>query len=1203
MGTTWAGRLAAVLGIIGLPLLVGADGPAASQTSPPTSATSSSQATAEVIADPEATPVDTAALRDELTKRLKDTSDKTGKNATPIIPKPVRDVLEDRLRLLDEWDKALKARREAEHPEPTPERQVAEIKTDLATIKATLSQTAKDPSILLPAAFRHPASEVNEAVANEMKEAIEAAKIEVKEWKTKLEKLRGVEATRSTTSTIASIRSERDQIHQRVAALTPRRKELEANLAAAKSADEKTLATERLANFEWESRVETERLLLQDARITLEMKLLGFPDLNKQACDAHVSLSSKKLGAMQGRYQTLANSLEHELKKDADAEQTRADRSDDPLERYQARCKAQLLELRAQVIKHEKLLASSPSPSPEEQRNLADRADTDFENIKSLLDDGRVSRLDTLKFNTNFRRIGPERAKIISRDLAMASQQLNFFENLLSSVEFDLINDKRIDQYEHETLLEQLPAQRHEKAKAIFTDLDAQHEELLMKNRAVLTRLASRAELTQTEIERRLRILDDQYGFIRTHIFWVRDQEPLGFATFVLAQRGSYIALKSMLRLAFELGDRSLWGRISAEFLTASFFLLALPYPLYRLRAYLRSKPSAAEICPSTTWVLSCRILLLGVASSLLWPSYCVLLAYVARQAPWPRNVAFPMASVFLMLAPAMSFVSFTRWLFRSEGWAEKQLRVPQDVTRQFARASLVMALVGAPLAILHVLFDQSLIAPGGRPVVVPSVTRLLGLGIELLLWGVVFYLTRGKSNVMQWLLQLPERFGWLSRRRRAICATWLVALGGIVVLDTIGYSFTAQRLTMATGQVIVLVAVCWVVYRLFLRLIDQHAWRWIRVGGSVAAADAPSDAANPADLANRLRQVVAYLVPVGGLLAAAWMWDIDWALFEFVGNLQLFRVDDKATITVGNVTQCAIMITFTAAIWHHMSTFFAVAIFPRMSDDPGIRFAVVTLSRYAVLAVGLLAAFSTIHLGVEKIGMVLAALGVGLGFGLQEIVSNFVCGIILLLERPIRVGDTVTVSGMSGKVDRINIRATTIINGDNQSIIVPNRAFVTSDLVNWTLKDKIIRVSIRMRVSHGTDPDRVSDLLLKIAREDADVLRNPMPASFMEDFCDSALTFVLHVHVPDPSLGSRVRHRLFSQIQKRFAESGIEIPVPTHELRVHPLPESASRALPPVGEFVRRDEAATMPPAPKFASSQVPIPAPLDDCHRGVDE
>ena len=151
------------------------------------------------------------------------------------------------------------------------------------------------------------------------------------------------------------------------------------------------------------------------------------------------------------------------------------------------------------------------------------------------------------------------------------------------------------------------------------------------------------------------------------------------------------------------------------------------------------------------------------------------------------------------------------------------------------------------------------------------------------------------------------------------------------------------------------------------------------------------------------------------------------------------------------------------------MSTLFALTLFPRIPDDPGVRFAIVTLCRYVVLGVTTIAALGAIHVGTAQIGMVLAALGVGLGFGLQEIVSNFVCGIILLLERPIRIGDIVTVAGTTGKVDRINIRATTIINGDNQSMIVPNREFITGNLVNWTHKDKILRVTIRVGVAYGS--------------------------------------------------------------------------------------------------------------------------------------
>ena len=193
---------------------------------------------------------------------------------------------------------------------------------------------------------------------------------------------------------------------------------------------------------------------------------------------------------------------------------------------------------------------------------------------------------------------------------------------------------------------------------------------------------------------------------------------------------------------------------------------------------------------------------------------------------------------------------------------------------------------------------------------------------------------------------------------------------------------------------------------------------------------------------------------------------------------------------------EAGVVMLFGALAWRYMSTLFAVTIFPRMPDDPGVRFAVVTLCRYAVLGLTTLVALSAVHLDLAKIGVVLAALGVGLGFGLQEIVSNFVCGIILLLERPIRIGDIVTVAGTTGKVDRINIRATTIVNGDNQSMIVPNREFITGNLVNWTLKDKILRVAIKLSVAYGTDPDRVVNLLLSIARQDPDVLLNPAPSA-----------------------------------------------------------------------------------------------------------
>jgi potassium efflux system protein len=606
------------------------------------------------------------------------------------------------------------------------------------------------------------------------------------------------------------------------------------------------------------------------------------------------------------------------------------------------------------------------------------------------------------------------------------------------------------------------------------------------------------------------------------------------------------------------------------------------------------------------------RTLLLGLGSTAIWPAYLLLAAYAARQAPWPRSSALASASILASLALASFVVNLAGWLLRPGGWAETAWQIPSSVAHQLQAAVLALVAAGVALLVPALLLSAGLIAPAGRPVSAPASCQILILAFEITVWAVVFRLVRSHSALVQWLEQQHGRLGWLSRQRRTLAVLVLAAIGLVIVLDARGYSFTARRLASAGGQTVVLIGFCAVLYRLILRAIDLHAWRWIRVrhgqgpGGEPAGVEVADAAGPPDDLATRLRRLTAYLVPLLGLFLAAWIWNVDLGLFRALGAQQLWHVTGKdgtlVPLTLGDVTTAALILLVTVAAWRHLTTLFAIAVFPRISDDPGMRFAVLTLCRYAVLGVGLMASLSSIHLGPDRIGMVLAALGVGLGFGLQEIVSNFVCGIILLLERPIRVGDIVTVSDMTGRVDRINIRATTIINGENQSIIIPNRAFITGNLLNWTLKDKIIRVSIRLKVAYGADPDRVADVLLAVAREDADVLRNPLPSAIMDEFSDFAQVFVLHVHVPEPSLAGRVRHRLFAQIQKRFHEAGIAIPLPTHELHVTPIGDprtftSGSRTT------HRSDSSERTPPSPALFTHSQTAPAPVEDCHRGVDE
>ncbi len=544
--------------------------------------------------------------------------------------------------------------------------------------------------------------------------------------------------------------------------------------------------------------------------------------------------------------------------------------------------------------------------------------------------------------------------------------------------------------------------------------------------------------------------------------------------------------------------------------------------------------------------------LLIGLASAVLWPVYLGLLSVAARTGPWPRGIGKPASFVLAVLALAMFASSLLRWIFRKDGWVQSTFDLPRDVVVQLRNAKVALVVCASAFLIPEELLARGLVAPGGRPVSAPTIGHLLIIGFEVMVWVGLFRLLRPGGPVGQWLRTSPEQLGWVGRHRRAVRIFLLASLGAVIGLEARGYGFTARRMALAGVQSIVLIGTFWAIHRHSLHLIGRHAWRWARREARIAARERAEEIAPPSDLPGRVRHLCSWAVVLLGGSAGLWVWDVDLALFNYIGEQPLWHAGEKA-VTVANVITGGLVLVVTAGLWRYLSTIFALVIYPRMTEDPGIRFAVLTLCRYLVLAGGTLAGLSSIHLGLDKIGMVLAALGVGLGFGLQEIVSNFVSGIILLIERPIRVGDVVTVASMTGKIDRINIRATTLINGDNQSLIIPNREFITGNLVNWTHKDKVIRFSIQVHVARGSDPERVSGLLLEIAGADPDVLTEPAPSAFLEAFGPASLGFVLYVFVPDPGYPGKVRHRLCGQIQARFAEAGIEIPVPIHELRMGP--------------------------------------------------
>jgi hypothetical protein len=495
--------------------------------------------------------------------------------------KPLRELLMLRKGLLEAWEKANADRLEAENPKRSPESEAAEFKADLEKTRALLEQSSKAPDDLLPEVFQVKDTDArpSEGRLAEMKEAIDEARNELKDQAAQLEALRA-DGARGLAAQVTTLRLERDKVFQGVAGLNARRAQLQAGMASATSAEARDLARERLANFDWEARVEAERLAGIEARIAQASKRLDLGTFPIQARSARVQLAKRLAERMEARYDALAERQRSDLQRAVVKEETRAANSGDPLERRKAQRLAELFELESQVVAFEKAYATTGGVSLQEQTALADATKTNFAELKRLLDDGSVSPLDALRLKNDFRRIVPERAQVVRTDLAASDAELTTYENALTEAEIDLVNDSRDDRFDRESLLEQLPAGRRNEAKAMLEDLETRHKALLNRRRNVLQKLARRAEDAHNQVVRRIQTLDEQYAFIRTHIFWIRDAEPVGAATIARARDESIRAARAAVHLALEAGDRKLWGRLAPDFILALTALLVLPLPL-----------------------------------------------------------------------------------------------------------------------------------------------------------------------------------------------------------------------------------------------------------------------------------------------------------------------------------------------------------------------------------------------------------------------------------------------------------------------------------------------------------------------------------------------------------------------------------------------------------------------------------------------
>ena len=497
-------------------------------------------------------------------------------------------------------------------------------------------------------------------------------------------------------------------------------------------------------------------------------------------------------------------------------------------------------------------------------------------------------------------------------------------------------------------------------------------------------------------------------------------------------------------------------------------------------------------------------------------------------------------------------------------GWRQENLVI---IRRQFDR----LAAIGVPLVFATVLFYASDVAADRA-----TMGRLMFVALMIVLSLIIRPLAHPVTGVAASYYN-AQKTGWMSKLR------WFwygLAVGGpllLAILSVIGYLYTSLILTSLLVDTIwltlALIIVDLIVLRWFalthrklalkMLLKEREAARAARENEdeSETEGELPIPESKPMDLDEvdvQTRKLLRWgLIAVAAV--AGWsIWSEVFPAFRLLEQVNLWTqtglvdgVEAIVPVTLADILLAALVAAGTAIASKNLPGLMEIAILQRLTLQPGSRYAINTLIGYIVITIGVVSVLNIIGWKWSQIQWLVAALSVGLGFGLQEIVANFVSGLIILFERPVRVGDTVTVGQLSGTVSRVRIRATTITDWDRKEIIVPNKAFITEQVVNWTLADPITRVVVPVGIAYGSDYELAQKVMEDTLRALPLVLDEPAPQVFFIGFGDSSLDFSLRVHSRQLSDRLPLMHAVHKAILKALRENGIEIPFPQRDLHI----------------------------------------------------
>ena len=574
--------------------------------------------------------------------------------------------------------------------------------------------------------------------------------------------------------------------------------------------------------------------------------------------------------------------------------------------------------------------------------------------------------------------------------------------------------------------------------------------------------------------------------------------------------------------------------------------VLVLPARRWMLRRYVRDRDIGTPPFPRRIQAA----VLVGIARGVL-PSLIGIapLAFLFS-APAERGIA---ADIFVAAFGALAGIVLTGGIARAalapyspDGWRLAPL-TGESARRLYHRMLALAWLVGALFFIEH-LAARRLEMPRELAVFY----RLLADGavagfVLLLLPG---HLWRRRETPETAAAPDPSGPGSLRIGRTLRIAAAIAALS-VPILSLAGFEPLANYLAFSLVKTVVILGLAVIAHGIARDTLTLALTRRDASAGPAGAAEHERSAMLRFWLVVAIDTLIAIVVAVTLLASWGFAWaDIKAGLATAVGGFRIGSFHLSITNLVFAVIIFLVLLTATRWLQRLLET----RVFPQTRLDAGMRNSLKSTVGYIGLIVAVAAAISTAGIDLSNIAIIAGALSIGIGFGLQNIVNNFVSGLILLAERPIKIGDWIVVGEHEGFVQRINVRATEVRTFQESSVIIPNSELLSSALVNWTHKDATARVEIPVGVSYDADVDLVRDTLTEVAASHPEVMQEPEPFVLFMAFGDSSLDFELRCFVPQAGRMIRIATAMRFEIVRLFRERGIEIPFPQRDVHVRGL-------------------------------------------------